>query len=132
LLGSDDIGETTVVADLEAGLGTLTRMGDTPVDVVLLVVEPSAKSVEVGRRALALLAGRPVGRLVVVANKVADDADVTRMREAFGEVELAVVPEDAAVAAAEREGVAPLDAAPDAPAVRALVELAQRLLPAGT
>jgi hypothetical protein len=37
------------------------------------------------------------------------------------------VPEDDAIARADREGLAPIDAAPGAPGVRALVELADRL-----
>ncbi|MBA2318580.1 MAG: hypothetical protein H0V93_12505 [Euzebyales bacterium] len=115
------------MADLEAGLGTLTRMGDTPIDVVLLVVEPSAKSVEVGRRAVALLEGRPVGRLIVVGNKVAGEEDVERLREAFGDHELVVVPDDQAVRAADRAGDSPLDHAPGCPAVAALTTLAERL-----
>jgi CO dehydrogenase maturation factor len=131
LLRSGDIGDSAVVADLEAGLGTLTRMGEQPVDVVLLVVEPSAKSIEVARRAIALLAGRPIGQLVVVANKVTGDADVDRLRDALGDVELVSVPEDPEVRAADRGGVSPLDAAPDAPAVRALLALGEQLLAGG-
>lgn len=123
MLGSGDIGDTTVVADLEAGLGTLTRLGDTPIDVVLLVVEPSAKSVEVARRAVALLEGRPIDRLVVVANKVTDDADVVRLREVLGDRELVIVPDDPQVREADRQGVSPLDHAPDAPAVQAITRL---------
>jgi Flp pilus assembly CpaE family ATPase len=40
-----------------------------------------------------------------------------------------MVPDDPAVVEAERRGLAPFDAAPDAPAVRALVALAESLLP---
>lgn len=115
------------MADLEAGLGTLTRMGDTPVDVVLLVAEPSAKSLEVAKRALGLLEGRPIGRLIVVANKVGDGDDVARLRAVVGERELVVVPDDPQIRAADRRGVSPLDAAPDAPAVRVLTGLGARL-----
>jgi CO dehydrogenase maturation factor len=127
LLRSDDIGHATVIADLEAGLGTLIRMGDTPVDVVLLVVEPSAKSVEVARRAVGLLADRPVGRLVVVANKVAGADDVARLQDALGAVEIVVVPEDARIREADRRGVSPLEHAPDSPAVARLVQLGEEL-----
>jgi CO dehydrogenase maturation factor len=130
LLGSDDIGTTTVVADLEAGLGTLTRMGETPIDVVLLIVEPSAKSVEVGRRAVALLQGRPIGRLIVVGNKVTGEEDAARLREAFAAHELVIVPDDPAVRDADRAGASPLDHAPGCPAVVALTALAERVVPA--
>jgi len=39
------------------------------------------------------------------------------------------VPDDQAIINAERRGMAPLDAAADSPAVRALVSLAERLTP---
>jgi CO dehydrogenase maturation factor len=117
-----------VVADFEAGLGTVLRLNGSPVDVVLVVVEPSAKSLEVGRRAAESVREAGLGRIVVAANRVRDDEDAVRVRAAFPELEPVLVPDDPTVLEAERRGLAPLDAAPDAPAVRALVELAESLL----
>ena len=51
LLNELDGEDRAVVCDLEAGVGTLTKMNDGAVDVVLVVVNPTAKSIEVGRRA---------------------------------------------------------------------------------
>ncbi|HLF40355.1 MAG TPA: hypothetical protein VI854_02660 [Acidimicrobiia bacterium] len=131
MLGSiESVEGRTVVADFEAGIGTLTRMKDGGVDVVLVVVEPTPKSLEVGRRAVALVAERGLGRLIVVANRVRDDDDVATVRAAFPEAEVVPVPDDPRIIEADRAGVAPLDLAPDAPAVVALVELAGRLVPA--
>jgi CO dehydrogenase maturation factor len=117
-----------VVADFEAGLGTVLRLGANPVDVVVVVVEPTAKSLEVGRRAAESVREAGLGRVVVAANRVRDDDDVARVRAAFPGLEPVLVPDDPAVVEAERRGLAPLDAAPDAPAVRALVGLAEDLL----
>ena len=128
MLGQLEQPGRVVVADFEAGLGTVLRLGGTPVDVVVVVVEPTAASLEVGRRAAESVSLAGLGRVVVVANRVRDDADEQRVRAAFPACEVAVVPEDEAVVAAERQGVAPLDAAPDAPAVCALTGLAARLL----
>lgn len=125
MLGSaENDDDLVLVADLEAGIGTLTRLGEAAVDAVLVVVEPTPKSIEVGMRAAAL--ARERGRVVVVANRVRD-GDGERLRIAFPDDEIIAVPDDPAIARAEREGVAPLDVAPDAPAVRALVALAERL-----
>ncbi len=129
MLGSAEFGDAVVVADLEAGIGTLTRLGDEVVDVVLAVVEPTPKSIEVGTRAVALAREKSLGRLVIVANRVRGAEDVERLVAAFGEVELVAVPDDPAIVDAERRGVAPLDTAPDAPAVQALVGLAESLAP---
>jgi len=129
LLGQLDSADGAVVADFEAGLGTVIRMGDRPVDVVVLVTEPTVKSLEVASRAADLVRDHKLGRLVVTANRVRDDADVARVQAAFPDVDVVMVPDEPAIVAAERRGEAPLDAAPDSPGVRALVGLADRLLP---
>ena len=116
-----------VVADFEAGLGTVLRL-DEPVDVVVVVVEPTAKSLEVGRRAVESVREADLGRVVVSANRVRDDDDVVRVRAAFPGLEPVLVPEEPAIVDAERQGRAPLDIHPDAPGVRALVRLAEGLL----
>lgn len=120
-----------VVADCEAGIGTLIRMKPGGVDVVLVVVEPTPKSIEVGQRAVAL-AREKAFRVIVVAGRLHDQGDLDRIHSAFPDEEVVTVPDDPAIVAAERKGVAPLDTAPDAPAVLALVALAERLLPAAS
>lgn len=129
MLGSVDFTDQVVVADFEAGVGALTRLGDQPVDVVLIVVEPTAKSMEVGVRAVELARQMSPARVIVVASRVRNDDDLARMRTAFADHEVVAIPDDPAVVDAERRGVAPLDHAPDCPAVRALVELAEGLVP---
>ena len=120
--------DRVVIADFEAGLGTVLRLDGNPVDVVVVVVEPTAKSLEVGRRAADTVREADLGRVVVIANRVRDEQDAGRVRAAFPGVEPVMVPDDPAIVEAERQGLAPLDAAPDAPAVRALVALGESLL----
>ena len=129
LLGQLATPDAVVVADFEAGLGTVMRLDGRSVDVIVVVVEPTAKSLEVGRRAADLVRESRLGRLVVAANRIRDEEDVTRVAAAFPGLELVLVPDDQAIIDAERRGVAPLDAASDSPAVRALVSLADRLTP---
>ena len=127
MLGQLERPGRVVVADFEAGLGTVLRLG-APVDVVVIVVEPTAKSLEVGRRAAETVLAAGLGRVVVTANRVRDEDDAQRVQAAFPDLQPVIVPDDPAVVDAERRGLAPLDAAPDAPAVRVLVGLAERLL----
>lgn len=129
MLGSANFGQATVIADLEAGIGTLTRLADQRVDAVLVVVEPTAKSIEVGTRAAALAREKSLGRVIVVASRVRGDDDLAAIEAAFPGYEVVPIPEDPAIVEADRRGVAPLDVAPDSPAVRALCELARKLLP---
>lgn len=116
-----------VVADFEAGLHTVMRL-DGPVDVVVVVVEPTAKSLEVGSRAADVVREKGLGRVVVSANRVNDEDDLARVRAAFAGQQVWVVPDEPAIVDAERRGLAPLDTAPDAPGVRALVSLVDQLL----
>jgi CO dehydrogenase maturation factor len=127
LLGSVEFNDDVVVADFEAGVGTLTRLSEQRVDTVLVVVEPTPKSVEVGMRAVALAQERSVTRVIVVANRLRDDADLAVLRSAFPGCDVVAVPDDPKIVEADRKGVAPIDLAPDAPAVLALVGLAERL-----
>jgi len=118
-------GDRTVVCDLEAGLGTLERIEEGVLDVLLVVANPTGKSLEVARRAIELAEG--VTEIVVVANRVADESDIELMREVLGDRDLFVIPEDPVIAAADRDGIAPIDLDPDAPGVAALVRLAERV-----
>lgn len=127
MLGSVESGDRTVVADFEAGIGTLTRMGVGDVDAVVIVVEPTPKSMEVGTRAANLARERALGRIVVVGNRIRDDSDRQRLEDAFSGHELVVVPDDPQIRRADRDGVAPIDLDPDGPAVTALRQLADRL-----
>lgn len=128
LLGQLASPERVVVADFEAGLGTVMRLDGRPVDVVVVVVEPTPKSLEVGRRAADVVRESRLGRLVVMANRVRDADDAARVAAAFPGMDPVLVPDDEEIVRAERRGVAPLDAAPDSAAVRALVGLAEDLI----
>lgn len=129
MLGSVNFNDVVVVADLEAGIGTLSRLGDHEVDVVLLLVEPTPKSVEVATRAAGLAREKSLGGLVVVANRIRNGDDLAAVRAAFPDDRVVGVPDDPAIVEADRRGLAPLELAPAAPAVRALAELAGSLLP---
>ncbi len=119
----------TVIADLEAGIGTLTRLEDAVIDVVVVVVEPTPRSLEVGVRALDLARQRGIGRVIVIANRVDGEEDRTRVLDALGQIDDVVfIADDAGIREAERHGLAAMDVAPDSPAVVALVDLADRLL----
>lgn len=112
-----------VICDLEAGIGAIVRSDQA--DVVLAVAEPTVKSIEVARRATEI-AGEH-SPVVVIANRVREEEDVDVIRSVLGEQELIVVPEEPGIAAADREGAAPIDFAPDSVGVRALVDLGERL-----
>ena len=65
--------------------------------------------------------------MIVVANRVRDDDDLEAIRAELDGYEIVVVPEDPAIVQADEDGRAPIDTDPEAPGVKVLVELADRL-----
>ena len=115
----------TVLGDLEAGIGVLTRMQRGSLDVVLVVANPTPKSIEVARRAVEAARDHDI-EVLVVANRIGDDADLATIAAVLGGEEIVVVPDDPAIARADAEGVAPIDLAEDSPGVRAIVRISER------
>jgi CO dehydrogenase maturation factor len=126
LLREMEAGGRTVLGDLEAGIGVLTRMETGSLDVVLVVANPTPKSIEVARRAAATAASREIP-VLVVANRVSGDEDLAAIRSVLGEYDMAVVPEDAVIARADAEGLAPIDLDDTSPGVRAIIEISEQL-----
>ena len=116
-----------MIGDLEAGVGTLLRLQPGQADLVIVVAQPTAKAIEVARRAVEIASRR--ARVLLIANRVRDDADLELIRDglAWEDGEMSVVPDDPAVARADEEGMAPIDAAPEGPAVLALERVAARI-----
>jgi CO dehydrogenase maturation factor len=125
---ASDAPQDICLLDTEASPEHLSRGTARYADAMLVVVEPWFKSLETGRRMTLL--GRDLGleRVALIANKVREDADLEAVRE-FAErhdLEIAgVIPYDEQLPAAERAGRAPLDHAPDSPAVAAIGSLAR-------
>lgn len=131
MLGQVEAGGRVVVADMEAGVGNLTRMSEGALDQILVVVEATPKSIEVARRARDIARERRVGPVRFIANRVRDAADRAMLVEALGEI-AHEVPEDLGILRADRDGRSPLDADPDGPAVLAIASIARSLTaPAG-
>lgn len=97
------------IVDMEAGLEHLSRSGGTLAyaDVLLVVMEPTRKSVLTASRTVVLAEELGIPRTVAVGNKARDDSDVEFFRTACAEygVPLAgVLHHDAAVVAADLAG----------------------------
>lgn len=127
LLGSIVSDDATIVADLEAGIGTLTRLDEATIEAALVVVEATPKSLEVGQRAVEVARIKGVRAIIVVANRIRSAEDRAIIDAAFPECEIMEVPDDPAIVTADRDGVAPLDQAGGSPAVVALVAVADRM-----
>lgn len=125
LLREIEGGARTVLGDLEAGIGVLTRMQTGSLDVVLVVANPTPKSIEVARRAVEAARARDIA-VLVVANRIRDEADLAAITAVLDGEEIVVVPDDPAIARADAEGLAPIDLDEDSPGVRAIVRISER------
>ena len=118
-------GGRTVLGDLEAGIGVLARMEVGSLDAVLVVANPTPKSIEVARRAVEAAQAREIP-VLVVANRIATDEDLDAITSVLGEHEIVVVPDDPSIARADAEGLAPIDLDENSPGVLAIVQISQR------
>ncbi len=123
--------EDTII-DMEAGIEHLSRAGGTlaHADVLVLVVEPSRKSVITAQRTIKLARELGIGSWVGVGNKVGDASLRQSLESLCAEHDVPldiVLPASSALTNADRLGV-PLhrDAAPDI--WKALDQLVDRLL----
>lgn len=107
---------------------TVARGDESQIDALVVVVEPYPRSLEVGRRLLEMAAAKHIERRVVVANKVTSAEDLDYIGSYLGVAPDLVIPQDAAVAAADRIGASPIDHEPGSPAVRVLRDLATSLV----
>lgn len=117
-----------VVTDLEPGVNDVLWAWPKPGDVLVIVTDPSAKSLETGKHLAAVAAELKLDRVLVVANQVERVDDADRARSAFPGLAVFEVPDDAEMRRADRYGLSPLDSAPTCAGVIAIERLADELL----
>ncbi len=125
-------GQWSVVGDLAGGTRQAFMGWGSYARAFLVVVEATAKSLVSARRLarLALSADGEEGaaaRVVAVANRVRHRSDTDTVESRTGLEVVGAVPWDEDFAEAERRGLAPIDAAPESPAVREIESMVQRL-----
>lgn len=120
-----------ILVDMEAGLEHLSRGTGRHLGKIVAVLEPYYRSMETASRVNDLARELGVAEVVVVSNKVRDEADRAAIDEFCARRALTLlgeIPHDPALAEAERSGKAPIEHAPDSPAMRAVRALAGRLM----
>jgi CO dehydrogenase maturation factor len=124
----DDKPGRVVLVDLGGGVMTVARGDKSEIDTLVVVVEPYPRSAEVGRRLLRMAEDKGITRRIVVANKVTGEEDLAIIRDLLGVEPDIVLPDDAEVRAADRQGASPVDHAPQSPALGMLRDLAAALV----
>jgi len=125
---SRSLREWSFVGDLPAG-PRQTAFDWVPfARTVVVLVEPSWPSILTALRIARIACSRAGVTAVSVGNKVTGGADRRLIERRLGTRLYAAIPADAAVAEAERLGVAPIDHAPSSPAISATEALIASLL----
>ena len=122
-------GRWNVVGDLPGGTRQAFTGWGSWASTICIVVEPTSKALLSGRRLARMADLDPENpkRVVAVASKVRQDDDVEMIAKGTGLEVIAAIPWDEELAEAERRQLAPIDFAPDSPAVRAVESLVERL-----
>lgn len=127
LARADAFRDWVIIGDLPAGPRQLSFRWAPYAASFLVLVEPSRKSVATARRIIEIIRSGPPAAALPVASKVEGAADRRWIEQLLGEATESAIPFDPSVALAERVGLAPIDQAPDSPAVQAIEALAARL-----
>jgi CO dehydrogenase maturation factor len=110
-----------VIMDMEAGVEHLTRGTAKSVDLMLIVVEPGQRSIELAETIKRLSISLGIKRIFFVANKVRTDKEeefvIESARAAKMEL-LGIIHYDDAANLADREGKAVFDIAPDSAIIK--------------
>ncbi len=123
--------EQVTLLDLEASLEQMKRGTSKYVDVLLCVVEPYYRSMEAVARFQRLGKELEIKNIVAVANKVKNADDEAAIRQFCAQTDMpviAVIPFDATVAEADKNGSLDMEAIDQSPALQAISRLAQDLL----
>ena len=99
--------DDAVLVDMEAGLEQFGRSTCRGVDLLMVIVEPGARSVDTAGRIVALAGEMGIGRTAIVANGVRDEKDEAAVRRLLSAHSLELtyaLPYSEAVADADREG----------------------------
>ncbi|MCS7128474.1 MAG: AAA family ATPase [Sulfolobales archaeon] len=120
ILGRKDI----VILDMVAGLEHMSRGAARGVDLMLCITEPSVKAIDVALQMHKLSKDLDVKMFAVVINKASSEDDVGIVKRALEGVEvIGVIPYDASVIEADREGISLIDYAPTSKAIQCIKEL---------
>ncbi|MCX9014485.1 MAG: AAA family ATPase [Candidatus Methanoperedens sp.] len=101
---------SVVILDMEAGVEHLGRGTTRGIDIMLIVVEPGARSIETAGRVVELARQIDIKKFGAVINKAGDDVKFIEKRlDELGIPVVGVIPYDSALIKADMENIAPVD-----------------------
>jgi CO dehydrogenase maturation factor len=119
-----------VIMDMEAGVEHLTRGTAKSVDLMLIVIEPGQRSIELAETIRRLSSNLGIKRIFFVANKVRSKSEeefVTSAAETSKTELLSIIHYDDAASLADREGRALIDIAPDSDIIKEINDVKAKI-----
>ncbi len=120
-----------VIIDMEAGLEHLARGTAKGVDIMLIVIEPSFKSIETALRIKKLAMDLNIKNIFALANKISNKNEEEFIKEKINEVNiplLGIIPFDKEVAYADMIKKPLIDYSPSSPVIKAINEAKNKIL----
>ena len=120
-----------VVVDMEAGVEHMGRGTASQVDIMLIVVDSSRKSLEIAKKLSGFAHEAGINNVLIVGNRVRDPEEkelITEFTTKNGLQLLALIPYDDTVVKADRVGEAPLKYAETSEGVKAIQSIGEQLL----
>ncbi len=119
-----------IIVDFEAGLEHLGRGTAKGIDVMLVITEPSQKSLDISNKILDLCKKLGIVNIFLIVNKVIDDSQIEEINsriESWNVPLYHVIPSDPEIGKADLMGVSPIDHDPDSPAMQSIKRLYLKL-----
>ncbi len=120
-----------VVVDMEAGIEHLGRGTLRFIDAMVIIIEPGRRSTELAQRIRELADELKVPRIYIVGNKIANTTEeefIKKIAVEIGIELIGIIPYDNALRAADLNGKAPIDFAPESPAIQAIDKIEKFIL----
>jgi len=101
---------SVVILDMEAGVEHLGRGTARGIDIMLIVVEPGARSIETAGRIVELARQIDIRKFGAVINKAGGEAkDIEDKLRGYGIEVFGIIPYDTSLVQADMENIAPID-----------------------
>ncbi len=119
-----------VIVDFEAGLEHLGRGTAKGIDVMLVITEPSQKSLDLSLKITELSRKLGITNIFLIANKIVDDAQLKVINQKAQEWKIPLyhtIPYDPEIGKADLSGASPLDYNPNSRAIDSIKKLYSKL-----
>lgn len=122
--------DEVVIVDFEAGLEHLGRGTAKGIDVMLVITEPSQKSLDLCNKIIDLSKKMGIINIYLIANKITSNDQLKIINKRVSDWEIPLfhsIPFDPKIGEADLSGESPLDYCPDSKAMEALKKLYSKL-----